>query len=315
LPITSIFQDRRVVFASATLCCLLWGSAFPAIKGGYALLDIAPSDVAGQMLFAGYRFALAGLALLLYAGSTGRQLLLTPGQTRQVLLLGATQTALQYVFFYIGLAHATGVKGSIMSSTSTFFSVLLAHFIYADDRLGPRRIFGCLIGFAGVVVVNHAGFGAGFDLEFSLIGEGFLVIAAFVVAAASIFGKRISQRLDAVVMTGYQLGIGGLLLCLLGFALGGEVTGFDLQSGALLAYMALLSAVAFALWSTLLKYNPVGMIAIFNFLIPVFGVSLSALLLGENMLEWKNLVALVCVSAGIWLVTASRPRVAAQPAG
>jgi drug/metabolite transporter (DMT)-like permease len=311
----SIFQDRRVVLASATLCCLLWGSAFPAIKGGYALLDIAPSDIASQMLFAGYRFTLAGLALLLYAGWTGRPLLLTSGQTRQVLLLGVTQTALQYVFFYIGLAHATGVKGSIMSSTSTFFSVLLAHFIYADDRLGPRRIAGCLIGFAGVVVVNFAGFGAGFDLEFSLMGEGFLVIAAFVVAAASIFGKRISQRLDAVVMTGYQLGIGGLLLCLLGFALGGDVGDFDLQSGALLAYMAFLSAVAFALWSTLLKYNPVGMVAIFNFLIPVFGVTLSALLLGENMLEWKNLVALGFVATGIWLVTASRPRVAAQPAG
>ncbi len=315
MPNPSLFQDRRVVFAAATLCCLLWGSAFPAIKGGYSLLDIAASDTAAQMLFAGYRFTLAGLALLLYAGWTGRPLLLAPGQTRQVLLLGATQTALQYVFFYIGLAHATGVKGSIVSSTSTFFSVLLAHFIYADDRLGPRRILGCLIGFAGVVVVNFGGTGAGFDLDLSLMGEGFLVIAAFVVAAASIYGKRVSQQLDAVVMTGYQLTIGGLLLCLIGFVMGGELAGFDLQSSALLGYMALLSAVAFALWSTLLKHNPVGMIAIFSFLIPVFGVTLSALLLGENMLEWKNLVALVCVSAGIWLVTRSRPRVAASPAG
>jgi drug/metabolite transporter (DMT)-like permease len=314
VPTSSIFQDRRVVVAAATLCCLLWGSAFPAIKAGYALLDIAPSDTAGQMLFAGYRFTLAGLALLLYSAWTGRQLLPTRAQTRQLLLLGATQTALQYVFFYVGLAHATGVKGSIMSSTSTFFSVLLAHFIYAEDRLGPRRVLGCLIGFAGVVVVNFAGTGAAFDLEFSLLGEGFLVIAAFIVAAASIYGKRVSQRLDAVVMTGYQLAIGGLLLCLAGFAGGGELGDFDLQSGSLLGYMAMLSAVAFALWSTLLKYNPVGMVAIFNFLIPVFGVVLSALLLGENMLEWKNLAALLCVSAGIWLVTASRPR-AAQPAG
>lgn len=307
----SLFQDRRVVFASATLCCLLWGSAFPAIKGGYALLEIAPSDIASQMLFAGYRFTLAGLALLLYAGWTGRPLWPGAGQTRQLLLLGATQTGLQYVFFYIGLAHATGVKGSIMSSTSTFFSVLLAHFIYAEDRLGPRRIAGCVIGFAGVVVVNVAGAGAGLDLDFSLMGEGFLVIAAFIVAAASIYGKRVSQRLDAAVMTGYQLAIGGLLLCLLGFVMGGDVGDLDLQSGALLAYLAFLSAVAFGLWSTLLKYNPVGMVAIFNFLIPVFGVVLSALLLGENMLEWKNLVALVLVATGIWLVTRSRARAAA----
>ncbi|HEV7275962.1 MAG TPA: DMT family transporter [Devosiaceae bacterium] len=311
MPSRSIFEDRRVVFASATLCCLLWGSAFPAIKGGYALLEIAPSDIASQMLFAGYRFTLAGLALLLYAGWTGRSLWPGAGQTRQLLLLGATQTGLQYVFFYIGLAHATGVKGSIMSSTSTFFSVLLAHFIYAEDRLGPRRIAGCALGFAGVVVVNVAGAGAGLDLDFRLMGEGFLVIAAFIVAAASIYGKRVSQRLDAAVMTGYQLAIGGLLLCLLGFVLGGDVGDLDLQSGSLLAYLAFLSAVAFGLWSTLLKYNPVGMVAIFNFLIPVFGVLLSALLLGENMLEWKNLVALCLVATGIWLVTWSRARAAA----
>lgn len=303
-----------MVFATATLCCLLWGSAFPAIKAGYALLDIAPSDIASQMLFAGYRFTLAGLALLLYAGWTGRPLGLGPGQARQVLLLGALQTALQYVFFYIGLAHATGVKSSIVNSTSTFFSVLIAHMIYADDRLNTRKALGCLIGFGGVVVVNVAGSGAGVDLEFSLLGEGFIVIAALVLAVATIYGKRVSQRLDAAVMTGYQLTIGGIMLCLLGFGLGGQVTDFDLQSGALLAYMALLSSVAFALWSVLLKYNRVGQVAIFNFLIPVFGVVLSALLLGENMLEWKNLVALCLVAAGIWLVTTSRPRVL-QPTG
>jgi drug/metabolite transporter (DMT)-like permease len=303
----SLFRDRRVVFATATLCCLLWGSAFPAIKAGYAMLEIAPSDIASQMLFAGYRFVLAGLVLLIYAGATGRDLRLRPRQAVQVAVLGTSQTAIQYVFFYIGLAHATGVKSSIMNATSTFFSVLLAHLIYADDRLSTRKALGCLIGFAGVVVVNVAG--TSLDFDFTLLGEGFIVIAAFVLALATIYGKRVSQQLDAAVMTGYQLTIGGGILCAVGFAGGGELADFDLQSGALLAYMALLSSVAFALWSVLLKYNKVGQITIFNFLIPVFGVVLSALLLGENMLEWKNLVALLCVSAGIWLVTTSKPRV------
>ena len=50
------------------------------------------------------------------------------------------------------------MKTSILSSTLVFFSVLLAHFIYVNDKLTPRRLLGCLIGFAGVVAVN---FGAG----------------------------------------------------------------------------------------------------------------------------------------------------------
>ena len=298
----SLYQTRSGVFALATLCCLLWGSAFPAVKNGYALLHIAPGDIPSQMLFAGWRFALAGAILLMVAAAMKKPILALNGrQMRQVALLGLTQTTIQYVFFYIGLAHATGVKSSIMNATSVFFSVVLAHFLCANDRLNGRKAMGCLVGFFGVVVVNLGGGAFGFD--FSLLGEGFIVIAAFVLAAASIYGKGLSADMDPMVMTGWQLFIGGVILIGIGVAGGGHMDGLNLQSGALLLYMALLSAVAFAVWSLLLKHNPVGLIAAFNFLIPVFGVSLSALFLGESLLRWSYLAALVLVCIGIWLVT------------
>ena len=93
------------------------------------------------------------------------------------------------------------------------------------------------------------------------------------------------------------------MLCAVGFGLGGELHNFSIEAGALLTYMVLLSAVAFALWSLLLKHNPVGLVSVFNFLIPVFGVVLSAIFLGESMFEWKNLVALILVCGGIWMVS------------
>ena len=299
----SPYQTRAGVFVLATLCCLLWGSAYPAIKNGYALLDIASADIAGQMLFAGWRFVLAGAVLLVVAAAMRKPILgLARRQFGQVALLGLAQTAIQYVFFYIGLAHATGVKSSIMNSTGVFFSVLLAHVIYADDRLNGRKALGCLIGFFGVVVVNVGGGGElGFD--FSLLGEGFVVIAAFVLAAASIYGKRLSRDIDPVVMTGWQLFVGGLILVGVGLVGGGRLAAFSPQAGALLIYLALLSSIAFAVWSFLLKHNPVGLIAPFNFLVPVFGVVLSAMFLGESMLRWSNLSALILVCLGIWLVT------------
>ena len=300
---TSLYKTRTGVFLLAILCCALWGSAFPAIKSGYALLQVAPTDIASQLLFAGWRFALAGVILLIVAVGMKKPVLAMSGrQAGQVALLGLTQTAIQYVFFYIGLAHATGVKSSIMNATSVFFSVVLAHFIYADDRLSGRKALGCLIGFMGVVVVNLGG-GGEFGFDFTLLGEGFIVIAAFVLAGASIYGKRLSRNLDPMVMTGWQLAIGGLILTVVGMAMGGRIQGLDLTSGTLLLYLALLSSVAFAVWSLLLKHNPVGMIAAFNFLIPVFGVSLSAVFLGESMLRWSYLIALILVCAGIWLVT------------
>lgn len=299
---SSFFARPAVVVLLATFCCLLWGSAYPAIKGGYALLQIAQDDLGGKMLFAGWRFLLAGGVLLAVAWATGRRSgVRSPGDAGALFVLGATQTALQYVFFYIGLSHTTGVKSSIMNATGTFFSVLLAHFIYRHERLTHRKVIGCLVGFAGVLVVNISPQLAQFD--FTLLGEGFVVIAAFVLAAASIYGKRLSQRLDAVFMTGAQLAIGGALLLLVGVAAGGHLAHWSGAAVALMAYMVLLSAVAFTLWTVLLKHNPVSLVAVFNFLVPIFGAVLSAIFLGESVLEWKNLLALALVCAGITLVT------------
>lgn len=309
MPAPSIFSDRRVVVATALLCCLLWGSAVPAVKIGYGLLGILPTDSPSLLLFAGLRFALAGLMLLAYAGVTARPLAPSPRRLGELALLGLVSTAGQYLFYYIGLAHSTGVKVSITTSTSTFFSVLLAHVLYANDKLTGRRIVGCLLGFAGVVTVNLAA--SGFDLSISLLGEGFIVIAALLFSVGAIYGKRLSQDMDPITMTGWQLGLGGALLTLVGLAGGGSFTGFDWQAALLLAYLAALSAAAFTLWSVLMKHNPVGSVAIFNCAIPIFGVLLSGLFLGETILQWKNLAALVLVSLGIWLVTAARPR----PAG
>ena len=303
---------RNVVFLLALFCCLLWGSSYPAIKTGYALFGIAPTDVPSKLVFAGWRFALAGGLLLACAAVSGQRIGgFSRGALGQFAVLGLTQTTLQYVFFYIGLAYTTGVKSSIMNATGTFFSVLLAHFIYRNDRLSYGKALGCAVGFAGVMIVNlGAGWGTLLALDFSLLGEGFVIIAALVLAAASIYGKRVSQGVDPIVMTGYQLTFGGAALLGAGYALGGGLSGFTPASTALLAYLVLLSSLAISIWSLLLKHNRVSMITAFNFMVPVFGAVLSAAFLNETILEWRNGVALSLVCLGIWLVTKEAPATA-----
>ncbi len=303
----SFFTNRKVVFLLASLCCLLWGSAYPAIKNGYALFNIAAHDIPSKLVYAGWRFVLAGLVLLVVAAIWKKPVFQLTGRNFcQVALVGLTQTSLQYVLFYIGLAYATGVKSSIMNATGTFFSVLLAHFIYKNDRLSFNKVLGCVVGFAGVMVVNFSDGLLSFD--FTLLGEGFVVIAAFVLSAASIYGKKVSQHVDSVVLTGWQLAIGGAALLLIGLVTGGTLATLTFKSAALMAYMVALSSVAFSLWTILLKYNRVSMITVFNFMIPVFGTLLSGLFLDENFLEWKNGVALLLVCYGIWLVTKEEKR-------
>ena len=90
-----------------------------------------------------------------------------------------------------------------------------------------------------------------------------------------------------------------------GFALGGRMDLVPQFSAyILLLYLSLISAVAYTLWGMLMKNNPVSRVSIFNFMIPLFGVLLSAIFLGEveQALAWNKLAALVLVSAGIYVV-------------
>ena len=296
------YTNRRNIVLLATLCCILWGSAYPAIKGGYALFDIAENDIASKLIFAGYRFALAGIIVLLVQIMSNKKIfVLNRKQIGQVTLFGVFQTTLQYIFFYIGLSYTTGIRSSIINGTGAFFSILLAHFIYKNDRLNANKIVGCIVGFIGIIIVNLNGQDF-FATSFSIKGEGFVMLAAFILSASSIYGKSITQNQDASIVTGYQLLIGGLVLLILGYLSGGKLVGFTLKSTSLLIYMALLSSVAFAVWTQLLKYNKVGIISVFNFLIPIFGSLLSAIFLGENIFDIRIFISLIFVCFGIYLV-------------
>lgn len=299
---TKFFTNRINIIVIAIICTFLWGSAFPAIKVGYELFDIASNDVGTKLIFAGYRFFLAGVFILIIKLAMKESILnLNLKDIKEITILGLGQTTLQYIFFYLGLTYTTGVRGSIINGTGTFFSIILAHFIYKNDRLNFNKAIGCIVGFLGVIIVN---LGTSSILEggISFRGEGFIMLAAFMLSISSIYSKKISQNKDAYILTAYQLSIGGLVLTIIGYVLGGSLKNFTFVSTSLLIYMALLSSVAFALWSQLLKYNKVGVISVFNFLIPVFGTILSVIVLKENIFDIKILSALLLVCLGIYLV-------------
>ena len=52
------------------------------------------------------------------------------------------------------MSYSSGIEGAIISGTSSFFQIILAHFLYKDDALNMRKIIGVSIGFCGVVLVN-----------------------------------------------------------------------------------------------------------------------------------------------------------------
>ncbi|MDY4609462.1 MAG: DMT family transporter [Sphaerochaetaceae bacterium] len=287
----------------ATICCVLWGSAFPCIKIGYRLFSISSDATASQILFAGCRFIIAGIMTVLI-GCVARRRLLVPSLRTwwKIGKISLIQTVAQYLFFYIGLAHASGVKSSIIEASSTFFAILLASLVFRQEKLTAKKIAGCLIGFAGVVLVNLSG--GDLDMRFSFNGEGFVLISALAYALSSVLIKRYSVDDDPVLISGYQFLVGGTVLVLCGLAFGGNLPRITGAGLAMLCYLASISAVAYTVWGILLKYNPVSKVTIFGFMNPMFGVVLSILLLDEGGQSFglRGVVALLLVSGGIFIV-------------
>ena len=291
-----------MVLPSAMLCCLLWGSAFPLVKIGFSWLNISSEDIPTEILYAGLRFTLAGvIAIIITSLISGKFLRPTVKSLPKVFSLSMFQTILQYLFFYIGLSNTSGVKASVIEAMNVFVALIVSCLIFRMEKFTAAKIIGSIIGFAGVVIINvsKGDLAGGLTLK----GEGFILISTVAYAFSSVLMKHWSGEENPMMMSAWQFLLGGIVMSILGFALGGRISGFDLKSILLLIYLASLSAIAYSLWASLLKYYPVSRIAVYGFMNPVFGFILSAFLLGESeAFGLKSIAALVLVCLGIYIV-------------
>ena len=295
----NLLQNPLIVALGALLCCALWGSATPAIKIGKSLL--IENNVESTILFAGIRFFAAGIiTVLIY--SIARRKLLYPKLSNmpKVLTVSAFQTVIQYIFFYVGLSLTTGVKGTVLSGSSAFFIVILAALVFKTENLTVKKVLACLVGFTGMLLVNLNG------LDFNMgWGDLFVIISTISYAFSSMFMKKFSAYEDPVVISGYQFIIGGGFMIIVGLVFGGKISFADTTGVAILVYLSFLSAIAYAVWGVLLKYNPASRVSIYNFTTPVFGSILSYIFLvgeRENINLVNLFISLVVVSAGILLL-------------
>ncbi len=293
------FTNKFGLIISAILATFLWGSAFPFIKLSYDELDIRSNETAQQLLFAGYRFFLASLLILIFILITKRKVLFRKETIKPVIKIGFYQTFIQYIFFYIGLSLSTGIQGSIIAGTSSFFQILFAHFMYKDENINWRKSIGLIIGFTGVVIVNLSK--GTFEFEFGL-GEFFLLLSATAGALGNLFARNGSKDMDVAYLTAYQMLFGSIGLCIAGAMFAGFAP-FTFSGKAIwmLLYLSFLSAAGFVLWNNVMKYNQVGKVSMYLFFIPVFGVFLSSMLLGELM-HSNVLFGLLFVTSGIIIV-------------
>ncbi|HAZ90848.1 MAG TPA: EamA family transporter [Eubacterium sp.] len=304
-----LWSNTAVAFVTALFCCVLWGSATPAIKIAYRLFGIATDDTASRLMLSGARFMIAGLMIILFA-SLMRKKILLPKKTSfgRIALLSMFQTVGQYYFFFMALANTTGVRGSIINALGNFLAILFAAYIFRMEKMTLQKWIGCIIGFAGIVLILGGGEAIMAGDKISASGEGAMIVADIFYALSGCCIKIFSKDEDPVVLSAYQFLMGGAILYLFGIVMGGSLVFSGVSCVGNLIYMGFISAGAYTLWGILLKYNPVSKISIMGFLNPVMGVLLSALFLGENKEAFSivGIGSLVLVAMGIYVVNTGK---------
>ncbi len=300
-----VFAIPALAVILAIVCNVVWGTAFPFIKMGYTLFNIESTDTASIMCFAGVRFMVGAVLVYVCGCALQRRLITFPRGKEFASCFGLAllQTTFQYTFYYTAVAWLTGAMGGIINCTQSFMGVVLAHFLYGQaDRLTVRKVVGCVLGFAGVLTVTMGNHGTG-----STLGIVSMLLASLSFTLAGAWNKSITHKVDSFAVTTINLGLGGLVLLLMGLALGGSLHPESTAAVPVLLYLAFVSGAGYVLWALLVKNNPLSRISIFCLLIPVVNVLLSAVLNGETLFELQYFVALIFMCVGIWLVNRAMP--------
>lgn len=302
---SNIFQRPAWVALLAFLAAFSWGWAFPLVKLGFAEFGIAQDMTASKMLFAGLRFGLAGVIILLIAILTSRSFnykeTAPKGNVRNalfLLLFALLNTTLHYAFFYVGLSYSQGARAAILNSMSVFTLVILACVFFKSDKMTYRKLLGCVIGFTGILTLNVGGKQSG---AFTLLGDGLIILNALCGAFAGLLTRGVNKRIDVFVGTGYSLSVGGLLLIIPSLLMGATLPHVSLWGLCILALLIGISTIGFTLYNKLLTCNPIGKVAIWNSLIPVVGALTSCLCLGETFYP-KYIFAAGLATLGIYII-------------
>lgn len=286
------------VFAGilSVFLCIIFGSNAVAIKMAFAGV--------GVFTTAAIRFGIAALAILLWARFTGQAIGLKKGQMHQVLILAAL-FAIQLSMFYLGLSKSNASRGTLIANLLPFWVLFLAHFFIPGDRISKRKFLGILLGFAGVAFMfaEKKGVTAAFR-----VGDLMILSATVIWACNVIYLKRIIGAFNPFQVTFYSM-VFSIPTFFIEALLWDRPMIFKLDPqviGAVLYQSLVTAAFGFVAWNTLLqKYGAVALHS-FVFIMPIAGVALGGLLLGEPI-TIKILIALVLIVAGI-LVVHLKPR-------
>lgn len=286
--------DKKLPLSSAlftAFICILFGSNAVAIKITF--------EGVGVFTTAGLRFGMASIAISLWAIATQKPLKINKKQFYQMLLIGII-FFVQLSLFYFGISKTNASRATLFVNLQPFFLLVLAHYFISGDQISKRKLLGILAGFSGVVFVFLEKKGVAADFQ---TGDLIVLIAAFIWACNGVYTKKIIADFEPFHMVLYPMMIATPLFFLEAYFWDGiMIWEINLRVILSLLYQSVVTgSFAFIAWVTLLKKYGAVSLHSFIFIMPVAGVLLGGLVLGEPITA-KIMLALVLIVSGIFIV-------------
>ena len=280
------------------LLCLIWGSTWLFIKLG--LSDLPPFS------FAGIRFVIASAILL--AIVKARRLTLPRDRADWQLLVttGIFSFSLNYGLLFWGEQYISSGLAALLQATIPAFGLVIAHFYLPGEQMTPAKIFGIVMGVAGVgVVFSNQLLVAG---PKALAGCAALVVGSACAAYANVLVKARGAKLDPAILAGGQMFFGLIPLLLIGIPLEGNPFNFRWTAMALVSmfYLAIVgSVIAFLLYYWLVQHMDVTNTMLIALVTPVVAVTLGMLVRNEE-LDWRTFAGGAMIMSGIGMIVLRR---------
>jgi drug/metabolite transporter (DMT)-like permease len=276
------------------LLCCIWGSTWLFIKLG--LEDLPP------LTFAGIRFVIA--SAVLFAIVVIRRVPLPRRRSDWLLLAitGVLAFSLNYGLLFWGEQYISSGLAALLQATIPAFGLVIAHFYLPGERMTPAKIFGVIMGVAGVGVI--------FSNQLSVAGSGALaggvalVLSSVCAAYSNVLVKAQGQHLDPAILAAGQMFFGFVPLLLIGIPREGDPFNFRWTPMAVVAlvYLAIVgSVIAFLLYYWLVRNMDVTKTMLIALVTPVVAVTLGMLVLNEK-LDWRTVAGGAMIMSGIGLI-------------
>ena len=284
-------------FGQLLLVTFLWALCFPLIASGLAK--------APPLYFGALRSLVAGVSLLVTAFALQRTV---PKGWRVWLILlgvGVSTTSMGFSGMFLAGGLISPGLATVLANIQPLIAAVLAYFLLSE-RLGPRRRMGLLLGFAGILLVAFPSLSVD-GANSSLSGLGYILLGAVGVAVGNVLLKQLTGQVDLLMATGWQFILGGFMLFLISQRVEAPVQiVWDPSFIAILLVLGILgTAVAFALWFSLLHRSELNRLNTFTFLTPAFGLMIGTFFFGERLNPLEIAGVALILGAVVWISRSS----------